>query len=104
LKTKEQILKIRYDDIYCFERQGKKIIIETNQGYLEFLDSLNNITAELKEGNFLRCHHGFIVNADKILELKENFIVFDKINKKVPISRRYKQEVINTLSRNLFSD
>jgi len=104
LKTKEQILKIRYDDIYCFERQGKKIIIKTRQGSLEFLDSLKNIIEKLKEDNFLRCHHGFIVNTDKILEFKENLIIFDEINKKVPVSRRYRQEVLNVLSKNLFSD
>ncbi|AOY76000.1 LytR/AlgR family response regulator transcription factor [Clostridium formicaceticum] len=104
VKTKQQVLRIKYDKIYYFERQGKKIVVATNRESFEFLDALQNIMKGLKGDTFIRCHHGFIVNTDKILNIENDFIVFRKISKKIPISRRYKRQVANALSKNPFKD
>ncbi|SNT22809.1 two component transcriptional regulator, LytTR family [Anaerovirgula multivorans] len=104
IRTKQQTLKIRYDEIYYFERQGKKILVETDKGSFQFLDTLQKIIIGLKSKSFIRCHHGFIANVDKIFAIENDFILFREINQKIPVSRRYKEEVLDALSKNLFED
>lgn len=104
IRTKEQTHKVRYDEIYYFERQGKKILIETDKGSFPFVDTLQKIMKELKSKSFIRCHHGFIVNIDKIFAIENDCILFKEVNQKIPISRRYKGEVLDALSKNIFED
>jgi hypothetical protein len=62
---------IAYDDILYFECVSKKVRIVTKgmavEKDLEFYESLTNIENEVKaNGRFLRCHSGFLVNADHV--------------------------------------
>lgn len=56
----------------------------------------------LDKNIFLRCHQGFIVNIDKFLNINNNEIILRGIEQTIPISRKYRQDVLNVLEKKLF--
>ncbi len=102
-KTKQEIVCLKYEDIYYFERQGKKIYVSTQTGNYEFTGTLKSTMESLDENIFLRCHQGFIVNIDKLLNINSNEIILRGIEEIVPISRKYRQDVLDALEKRLFN-
>ncbi|MGF7057583.1 LytR/AlgR family response regulator transcription factor [Brassicibacter mesophilus] len=102
IKTKQGIIYLKYQDIYFFERKGKKIYVYSKSGTYEFVDSLKSIMSRLETSTFLRCHNGFIVNSDKILNIDKNEIIFNNIKQSIPISRKCKKDVLDALAKNIF--
>ncbi len=102
VKTRLQLHQINYQDIYYFEKKLKKVIVDTKCGAYEFTDTLQEITQRLQGSTFVRCHHGFIVNTSKILHIIEDEIILRETKKTIPISRKYKGDVIDALSKRLF--
>lgn len=103
-KTRQQIISIAYEDIYYFEKQGKKTIVMTTKDGYEFNNPLKQIINDLNSNQFLRCHNSFIVNRDKIREVIGSDIIFRNIKKSIPISRRYKTYIMDILEKNLFQE
>ncbi|WP_352418348.1 LytTR family DNA-binding domain-containing protein [Proteiniborus sp.] len=101
-KIKEGIVRLKYEDIYYFERQGKKIYVSTQVGNYEFVDTLKSIEESLDKNIFLRCHQGFIVNIDKLSNIKDNQLMLSGIEQSIPISRKYKKDILYALEKKLF--
>ncbi len=81
---------IPYDNIYCFECLGRKIVLNTARDKLMFYQTMNQIERQLPTG-FVRCHQSYIVNERKIemIQLSQHQIVL-KNGFLVPISRSYR--------------
>ena len=61
---------LKIEDIIFITRIEQKSIIHTVHGSISNYESLKNLEDKLSmEKNFFRCHKGFIVNADMVLEL-----------------------------------
>lgn len=103
IRTKQGIVYLKYQDIYYFERQGRKIYALARTGNYEFIDTLKSIMEHLDENIFLRCHQGFIVNIDKVLSISNNEIMLCNIGRTIPVSRKYRKDVLNALERKLFN-
>src|SRR5690606_8005881 len=73
-KTRDGIVRLKYKCIYYFERQGKRIHVFTQMGNYDFIGTLKSIEKALNKNMFLRCHQGFIVNTDKLLNVNDNQI------------------------------
>lgn len=104
IRNKNQILTIPLEDIFYFESQRKKIFAVTSNGVYEFVASMKSIMDSLASENFIRCHHGYIVNSQKIWEIRDSIIFFRDLKAQIPVSRRYKGKVIEALEKNLFED
>lgn len=90
IESREGTLNIPYEQIYFFEAKEKKIFVCTGKEEYSFYYTIDKLDEELPD-QFIRCHRGFIVNAEKIrkIMLSQNTIYladgFD-----IPLSRSYK--------------
>lgn len=96
-KTKDCIFQVRYEEIYYLEKNGRKIILYTEDNAYDFYGSLKKLLLELPQDIFLQCHQGYAVNMTKVREMEVDEIQFIKIKNKVPVSRRYKCKVTDRL-------
>lgn len=90
IESKEGKITVPYCKIYYFEAREKKVFIRIKSeeyGFYAVLDQLEEILPE----NFIRCHRSFIVNADKVLQVKlsSNSLRLSE-GFDVPLSRSYK--------------
>ncbi|ABR46844.1 two component transcriptional regulator, LytTR family [Alkaliphilus metalliredigens QYMF] len=104
IKNQKDVIKLEHNKIYFFERQGKKVLVFSDQGSYEFRDTLKSVLISLDNALFVRCHHGFIVNTQKILKVQGDMIMFNDIDKNIPISRRYKPLILEHLQNNIFRE
>lgn len=104
VNNKDKAVKIKYQDIFYFEKLLNKIRIYTYNGEYEYYGTLKKLKKELDiERSFIQCHQGYIVNISKIAELKDGNIYMRDIEELIPVSRRYKTQVRKKLEENLFS-
>ncbi|SCY50656.1 LytR/AlgR family response regulator transcription factor [Alkaliphilus peptidifermentans] len=101
-KNKEEVVQLRVDDIYFFEKEFRKIKIQTKNGKYSYYGTIKLLLEELDSSLFIQCQQGYIVNRTKILEVRDYCIYFRDVNEKVPISRRFKKQVIEAFEKNLF--
>ncbi|WIV11588.1 LytTR family DNA-binding domain-containing protein [Proteiniborus sp. MB09-C3] len=101
-RTRQGIVSLKYEDIYYFERQGKKTYILTQVGKYEFSGTIKSIMESLDKNIFLRCHQGFVVNTEKFLNINNNEMVLRGIEQAIPIGRKYRQDVLKALEKKLF--
>lgn len=103
INNKNHTVKIKYGDIFYFEKLLNKIKVYTSKGEYEYYGSLKNLKKELDmEKGFIQCHQGYILSIPKILELRNEEVYIRDIEKLVPVSRRYKKKVRKILEENLF--
>ncbi|WP_427337690.1 LytR/AlgR family response regulator transcription factor [Caloranaerobacter sp. DY30410] len=101
--NKKGVVKIKYEDIYYFEKILNKIKVYTIKGEYEYYGTLKGLKKELDMNNsFIQCHQGYIVNKAKIVELRDGQIYIKDINRFIPVSRRMKIKVKKILKENLF--
>ncbi len=92
-KGKDGRMVIEYTNIAYFESREKRIVLSTDNDEYYFYDTIDNL-AQTLPGSFVRCHRSFIVNAEKIrnLRLSDNCLFLDN-GFIVPVSRSYKAEL-----------
>ena len=94
LETKEETLRIPYNQIYYLEALDKKIYIRMKREEKGFYGTLDNLEEKLPE-TFVRCHRSFIVNwkhVEKMVRSQNLLILMDGIQ--VPFSRSYKTKLM----------
>ncbi|WP_349391748.1 LytR/AlgR family response regulator transcription factor [Clostridium perfringens] len=85
IKDKNNVLKIRTEDILFLETFERKVIIHTNsQDYIVKM-SMNKLEKELTNKGFFRCHTSYIVNLIKIEEIKKDYLLINKFT--LPVSK-----------------
>jgi DNA-binding LytR/AlgR family response regulator len=85
--------KIEYIEV---EEKYCAIALEGRQIHVKI--ALKDFLKKLPVDNFIRVHRNFVVNADFIqsIQLNENIVVLD--SKEVPVSRTYKEDLIDRLN------
>lgn len=82
---------INQDDINLIKKDGMKLVFKTSDSTYETYSSFNKFENCLGE-NFVRCHKSYIVNIDKIRNIKSNnTIIFDD-NLSCTIGPKYKNK------------
>ncbi|EJT5921886.1 response regulator transcription factor [Clostridium perfringens] len=85
IKDKNNVLKIRTEDILFLETFERKVIIHTNsQDYIVKM-SMNKLEKGLNNKGFFRCHTSYIVNLIKIEEIKKDYLLINKFT--LPVSK-----------------
>lgn len=88
--------KIILNDILYVESDRNYISIITKYKTLSFIDTLKNWSDKLNNTQFIQVHKSFIVNVNKVDKISGNTLFV--ANKKIPIGRTYKQELLKTLN------
>jgi DNA-binding LytR/AlgR family response regulator len=97
ITTDKRLINIYIPDIELIEAKGNFIQIKTSsESYITY-SSLKKIENKLPPNSFLRVHRSFIINVKKIIDIQDNSILISK--KLVPLSRRYKSQVLHSLNR-----
>ncbi|SHJ35819.1 LytR/AlgR family response regulator transcription factor [Lutispora thermophila] len=103
VNNKDAYVAIKYDDIICFEKVFRKIKVYTKDTSYEFYGTLADLIKKLDLNIFAQCHQGYIVNINKIKELKIDKISFHESSLEVPVSRKYKSSIKKIFEERLFS-
>ena len=92
-KGKDGRMMIDYSNIVYFESREKRIVLSTDNDEYYFYDTIDNL-AQTLPASFVRCHRSFIVNIERIKNIRfsDNCIFLDN-GFIVPLSRSYKTEL-----------
>ena len=86
-------------DICFFEAKAKKIALKTLSQEISFYSNFDSVMEQLPDG-FIRCHKGFVVNSHHVRSVNWRDMVLDMSDgSTLPVSRSYKQSVVEALPR-----
>ncbi|MEZ4797149.1 MAG: LytTR family DNA-binding domain-containing protein [Flavobacteriaceae bacterium] len=88
--------KIILSDIFYVESDRNYISLITKNKTLSFIDTLKNWSDKLNNNQFIQVHKSFIVNINKVDKISGNILFIG--DKKIPIGRTYKQELLKILN------
>lgn len=97
LKQNTEVKKIEINNIAYIESQNRHLYLNTVEGIVyEYRGKLDKEEEKLKLYNFVRIHESFLVNMALIKSINSDRIILDcKQNKEMPISRKFKEKVLN---------
>lgn len=101
VKAGERCLRIPIKDIVSVETVGRRLVVTSTDGVVEYSGKLSEALKELPKDCFIRCHIGYIINLKNISRLTrtEALAVNGKI---IPISRAYSSEVQKTFLKRMW--
>jgi DNA-binding LytR/AlgR family response regulator len=102
-RFRDNTLRLKYSQIFFFEKNLRKITVFSEKGKFEFYESMEQLRGRLDMDLFIRCHNSYIVNKSKIQELKNDSIYIKEFDKTLPVSRKNKLSVKEIFENNLFS-
>ena len=102
IKCGNKYEKIHFDDVLYVEAMQNYISIQTRKGKYITLMQLKNLEQHLDSNLFIRVHKSYIVSIDKIESIEGNDIFIQ--SHKVPISRNYRDQVIERVVLNKLWD
>lgn len=99
VKNRDLLERINYNDIIYFESRKRIIVMYTTNEIIEFYGKLSDISEQLPEDIFVRCHRSFLVNLDRMYKLDKirRCFVTDR-RQSVDISRVYFPQMLKAFS------
>ena len=101
VKTKKEVVRLKYDEIYCFEKVGHRIRVRLFERDYFYYGNFTALLKELDATTFLQCHQGYIANISKIRGFKDKTLILDG-GISLPVSRSYTDSVKQVLAEWLF--
>lgn len=98
----DSVIKLKYDEIYFFEKNLRKISVYSDRGQFSFYESMAKLMEKLDMEQFIHCHNSFIVNRSKLVKLDGDGIYIEQFSRTIPVSRKNKQLVRDVFENNLF--
>ena len=97
VRHKDKMVKVFIQDILFAEADRNYCMVHTVDKEYLLTVPLRVLEDNLPEGKFMRVHRSFVVNLGKIDALADNqeYLVFGQKN--VPVSRRFKEDVVKRL-------
>lgn len=103
IEDQDRFVRLDYDVIYYFEKVQRKVRVHTRNNSYDFYGTLKEVKKYLDMGEyFCQCHQGYIVNTHKIVEMRKDKIVIDDLNIEIPVSRRYRVQIVDAFEDVLF--
>ncbi len=96
VKHDSRYIKLGIDQIHYVEALADYVNIYVENARHTILSTMKAIEAKLPEKEFVRVHRSYIVRIDKIVEIEDNTIILQG-NKLIPVSRSYKDNLMNHL-------
>ncbi len=97
VKHDSRYIKIKMEDIHYIEALADYVNIYLESSRHTILSTMKAIEARLPHKDFARVHRSYIVRVDKIVEIEDNTIVMHGSSKVIPVSRSYKENLMNHL-------
>ena len=102
IKCGSKYEKIQFDDILYVEGMQNYVTIYTRKGKFITLLYLKNLEENLDNKSFIRVHKSYIVSINKIEGIEGNEIFIQ--SHRIPISRNYREQVIEQVVSNKLWD
>ncbi|OSY87472.1 chemotaxis protein CheY [Tenacibaculum holothuriorum] len=96
VRVERKMVKVNFSDILYIESLSDYIKIHTQKETFVTRETISNIETKLPNNKFIRVHRSFIVSLSKISSYTTETIEIE--NKAIPISRSYKDCVIQKLA------
>lgn len=90
--TQKSSMMVDIRQILYLEKRRNQCVIHMETGEVVCYETLKHLFSKLNQQKFCYCHQGYIVNFDKIKEVKKEVICFGE-GREVPVSRRYQGEL-----------
>ena len=99
VKSDKRIEKIELNDIHYVETLGNYIVIYLDNKKIIAYLTLKSLESQLPSAEFIKIHQSYLINCSRISAIEGNEI---KINdKSLPISRNYRDAVMDMVSQRL---
>lgn len=100
-KSENKLYILDIDDILYLEVIVKDVFIHTKNATYKTIGRLYEYEQILIKYGFIKSHKSYLVNVKYIYEIDCNMIKFNDKSDNIPISRKYKEEVIKSLNKYL---
>ena len=98
VKSNLKLVKINTRDIYFLEALKDYVTINTKTNRYIVHSTMKDIEKKFPSAEFARAHRSYIVRIDKITAIDNHFLVLDDIQKQIPVSASYRDELENRLN------
>jgi DNA-binding LytR/AlgR family response regulator len=99
---RDNIVKLKYNEIYFFEKNLRKITVFSEKGEFSFYERMDELLNRLDLEQFVHCHNSFLVNKAKILKLKNDSIYIQDLDRTIPVSKKNKLLIREIFEKNIF--
>ena len=91
----QEVIRILIQDIFYIEAEGNYLNVYTKNDTIRIRETMTNMENELGRKGFIRCHKGYLINAEYVGKLRSSEIDLqcDGISQSVPVGRSYEKEV-----------
>lgn len=98
VKSDRKMVKISFNDISFVESIGDYVKIHLDNKTITTRETISALAENLPEDLFMRTHRSFIVSLNKVESYTCEYV--ETGSKQVPVSRSYREEVLNILANN----
>lgn len=96
VKNASAIVKINVNDLHLIECIGDYVNLYTESNKYTIHSTMKAMENKFSDQDFIRVHRSYIIRMDKIEEIEDDCIAFNK--KQIPIGKTYKSEVYSRLN------
>lgn len=92
ITTQNEKVVVDTQQVLYVEKRRNQCVFHLEETEIVCYETLKNIYERLDKQKFYYAHQGFIVNFDKIKEVKKDIVCFGA-GREIPVSRRYQNEL-----------
>ena len=98
VKSNLKLVKINCREIYFIEALKDYVTINTKNNRYIVHATMKDIEKRFPPMEFVRAHRSFIVRIDKISAIDHHFLIMEDIQKQIPVSHTYRDELEKRLN------
>lgn len=92
IKDKQELIKIRFDEISYCEAADNYTIIYTNKAKFILSQTMKTVFEKLENNGFVRVHRSYFVRFKDIQSIGPNYIIIQ--SKEIPMSQNHRQDLL----------
>ncbi len=96
INVDRRLVRLMIDNINIIEAKGDYVMIRTTEKNYIVHSTMKNIEKKLPSHTFIKVHRSYIINKDRIIDIKDNSVLINK--DVVPISRSNKEALMKSLN------
>ncbi|APD07478.1 chemotaxis response regulator protein-glutamate methylesterase of group 1 operon [Flavobacteriaceae bacterium UJ101] len=96
INVDRRLVRLMIDEINIVEAKGDYVMIRTSEKNYIVHSTMKNIEKKLPSHTFIKVHRSYIINKDRIVDIKDNSVLINK--DVVPISRSNKETLMKSLN------
>lgn len=96
INVDRRLVRLMIDEINIVEAKGDYVMIRTAEKNYIVHSTMKNIEKKLPSHTFIKVHRSYIINKDRIVDIKDNSVLINK--DVVPISRSNKEALMKSLN------